>query len=70
LKQLEEEDTTTGIPGLMDIPFIGKAFSDTDRKKANSEIVILLTPHIVGGDENYSDETREEEDIIRSYKKY
>jgi len=39
--------TKKGIPGLMDIPFLGQAFSRTVDKLTNTQIVILITPHIV-----------------------
>jgi type II secretory pathway component GspD/PulD (secretin) len=42
-----------GIPGLMDIPYIGGAFSRTSDTIKNTEIVILITPHIVKGNEDY-----------------
>ena len=47
----------TGIPGLMDIPYIGGAFSRTTDSMTNTEIVILITPHIVTGTENYDKTT-------------
>ena len=35
-----------GIPGLMNIPWIGGAFSRTSDTLTNTEIVILITPRI------------------------
>jgi len=43
----------TGIPGLMDIPYLGGAFTRTDDTMTNTEIVILITPHIVKGTDDY-----------------
>jgi type IV pilus assembly protein PilQ len=37
----------TGIPILMDLPGIGKLFSQTDSKETKSDLLILITPHIV-----------------------
>ena len=42
-----------GIPGLMDIPWVGGAFSRTSDTMTNTEIVILITPHIVKGTESF-----------------
>jgi type II secretory pathway component GspD/PulD (secretin) len=37
----------------MDIPWIGGAFSRTSDTLTNTEIVILITPHIVKGGDDY-----------------
>ena len=77
LRKDEETNTKKGIPGAMDVPFVGKLFSSTSEDKTKTEIVILLTPHVVGGDEDYSytyntmgaDENNEEK-ITTEYKNY
>jgi len=43
-----------GLPGLMDIPFIGGLFSSQSDTLETTEIVIFITPHIMTGDENHS----------------
>lgn len=43
-----ESETTREVPGLSDIPAIGKAFSGTRQVKQKKELVIFLTPHIIG----------------------
>ena len=53
LRNQNKVHTKKGIPGLMDIPFIGGAFSRTSDTMTNSEIVILITPHIVKGTDDY-----------------
>jgi type II secretory pathway component GspD/PulD (secretin) len=53
LRNQNKVHTKRGIPGLMDLPLIGHAFSTTDDTLTNSEIVILITPHIVKGTDNY-----------------
>ncbi|MBF0504729.1 MAG: hypothetical protein HQL14_06460 [Candidatus Omnitrophica bacterium] len=54
LRNQNKVHTKKGIPGLMDIPFVGGAFSRTADTFTSSEIVILITPHIVKGSDNYS----------------
>jgi type II secretory pathway component GspD/PulD (secretin) len=49
LRDQNKVHTKQGVPGLMDIPFIGGAFSRTSDTMTNTEIVILITPHIVKG---------------------
>ncbi|MBU1912736.1 MAG: hypothetical protein KKB22_04300 [Candidatus Omnitrophica bacterium] len=38
------------VPFLGDIPLVGKLFSNTGKTKEKTELVILLTPHIFGGE--------------------
>jgi len=49
----KEEKTldSSGTPFLSKIPFIGDAFKTKTNKKVRAELVILLTPHVVEGDE-------------------
>ncbi len=49
LRDQNKVHTKTGIPGLMNLPLIGTAFSHTSDTMTNTEIVILITPHIVQG---------------------
>ncbi len=37
----------TGIPVLMNIPFIGKLFGVSERREQRRDLLILVTPHIV-----------------------
>jgi len=53
LRNQDKVHTKRGIPGLMDLPFIGAAFSETSDTLTNTEIVILITPHIVKGTDDY-----------------
>ncbi|MBF0511362.1 MAG: type II secretion system protein GspD [Candidatus Omnitrophica bacterium] len=53
LRKQDKVHRKKGIPGLMDIPFVGGAFSRTSDSITNTEIVILLTPHIIKGGDNY-----------------
>jgi pilus assembly protein CpaC len=42
-----ESETFDKIPFIGDIPFIGKFFQSSDRKKANTELIVIVTPEIV-----------------------
>ena len=53
LRNQNKTHTKKGIPGLMDIPYIGGAFSHVSDTLTNSEIVILITPHIVKGSDDF-----------------
>ena len=43
----EERTTIEGIPGLSDIPLIGRLFAHSTSERKESDIIITLTPHIV-----------------------
>jgi MSHA type pilus biogenesis protein MshL len=49
LVQTRTDKTVSGIPGLKDIPFIGKAFQHIDNVESRSELVVFLTPTIITG---------------------
>src|SRR5262249_55964413 len=46
----ERINNKTKVPVLGDIPILGKAFKNEDRKMQKTEIVVFLTPHIINGD--------------------
>jgi general secretion pathway protein D len=43
----EERTTLAGIPGLSDLPFVGRLFARDRRQTQESDIILTLTPHIV-----------------------
>jgi general secretion pathway protein D len=47
LIQIQENKTTTGVPGLGSIPLLGRLFTSETLSKDESELVIALIPHIV-----------------------
>lgn len=48
LAQVEVVGETRRVPVISDIPFLGSAFSTKLFKEVESELVILVTPHVVG----------------------
>jgi general secretion pathway protein D len=46
------ERNRSGIPFLMDIPYIGWLFGSTHNNEIRSELYLFLTPHIVASDED------------------
>ncbi|MHA6204853.1 type II secretion system secretin GspD [Dyella soli] len=55
LIQQQEGATDTGIPGLNSIPFLGRLFGTTSRNRNRTELIVLITPRVVGS----SDEARQ-----------
>jgi general secretion pathway protein D len=43
----EERTILAGIPGLSDLPLVGKLFASNHKETLESDIVLTLTPHIV-----------------------
>ena len=43
----EERNSLEGIPGLSDIPVIGRMFAHNKTERTETDIIITLTPHIV-----------------------
>jgi len=55
LKKDKKEKTTKRIPLLGSIPVLGLLFGSTSDSYSKTELVILLTPHIISGDTPYTD---------------
>lgn len=47
LIRTDESKTDRGIPGLSEIPLIGRLFSDKHNEGARTDVILTLTPHIV-----------------------
>lgn len=45
--QLDNVDTSKGIPFLRDIPFIGRLFKQTTEQKTKNELLLFLKPKIL-----------------------
>jgi type IV pilus assembly protein PilQ len=44
-----EQDGDDGVPFLMDIPFLGQLFRSSSKTKTKTELLIFVTPRILGG---------------------
>ena len=43
----DERTVLSGVPGLSDIPLLGRLFANTHRETQQTDIILTLTPHIV-----------------------
>ncbi len=59
-----------GIPILMDIPGVGQLFRSITSNKKQTEIVILLSPKIVEGNENYESDKYNLKETVQPDKEY
>ncbi|WP_458701610.1 pilus (MSHA type) biogenesis protein MshL [Sulfurospirillum sp. 1307] len=65
----DEDVADTSVPGLSAIPILGKAFQSSTNTSSKSELIIIITPHIVNGKHNPSlDSLDEDKHIIKAYK--
>jgi general secretion pathway protein D len=54
----ENDKTVTGIPGLRNIPLLGKLFSGESTNESRDELMIVLIPHIIRRPEVNADNLR------------
>ncbi|HEY6320250.1 MAG TPA: cohesin domain-containing protein [Thermoanaerobaculia bacterium] len=47
LLRTDESKNDQGIPGLSDLPLIGRLFSDKSHTSAHTDVILTLTPHII-----------------------
>jgi len=51
LSKEEKTTSSTGTPFLSKLPFIGNLFKSSTTRTTRNELLVLLTPHIIRGDE-------------------
>ncbi|MBI1395467.1 MAG: pilus (MSHA type) biogenesis protein MshL [Betaproteobacteria bacterium] len=61
------KQSRSGVPGLADVPIIGAAFRSTSRETRKSELVILIKPTVIQGDEGVVDDLKKIRARLRSY---
>jgi general secretion pathway protein D len=47
LTKLQDAKSLAGVPGLVDVPLLGRLFGDEQRSKSRGELLIAIIPHIV-----------------------
>ena len=68
LMRTDTSQTVEGIPGLMDIPYLGKLFSSESTTSTKTELMIFITPHIISTVEDSKIATEEMRKRISSIK--
>jgi MSHA biogenesis protein MshL len=53
LMKMETDILNSQIPGLGDLPLVGRLFKNVSRNVSKSELVILLKPTVITGDESW-----------------
>ncbi len=65
-----ESNGRSGIPFLSDIPILGSLFGQTTRNKMRSELLIMITPHVIRTPDRFQELTQEIKDSLRNVRKY
>ncbi len=68
LIQQNDVDSESGVPLLSDIPWLGKLFGATSRDTNRTELLILITPRVIGNSQDAQRITREYQDRFESLK--
>jgi general secretion pathway protein D len=63
-------ESRSGIPFLSQIPILGALFGQTNRSAARTELIILITPHVIRTPEKLRDMTQELKDSLKHVRKY
>lgn len=67
----DKSDTgRSGIPFLSEIPILGSLFGSTNRNSVRSELIILITPHVIRTHEKLQDATQELRDSLRNVRRF
>ncbi|GJM19974.1 MAG: hypothetical protein DHS20C14_21870 [Phycisphaeraceae bacterium] len=66
LIQTNDSMTKTKVPLLGDLPLIGGLFRSTDQTQIKTELLVILTPHVIPGDRNGGTTAKQRELTERS----
>jgi len=66
LIQESNTDTQNGLPGLINIPIIGKLFGNTAKNRNRTELIVLVTPRVIRNQEEARTMTEEYQNKFES----
>ena len=58
------------MPILSEIPLLGSLFGTTSRNVRRTELIILITPHVIQTVEKFQEMTQELKDSLRNVRKF
>ena len=67
--QEKNTETSSGVPILYKLPFVGPIFGTKSTSKDRTELVIFLTPHVIYDTNQVQEATKELEDQMRRLRK-
>jgi general secretion pathway protein D len=69
LIRTSDSNARSGVPFLSEIPLLGALFGQTNRTAIRSEVLILITPHVIRTPERFQEMTQELQDSLRNVRK-
>jgi type II secretory pathway component GspD/PulD (secretin) len=70
LRREQEGEASERVPFLADIPLLGRVFRSEKKNKEHSELLVMITPHIVDGSILTTGEVEPGEDGLKPLKEY
>jgi general secretion pathway protein D len=64
------DNSRTGIPFLSEIPLLGSLFGTTNKNSSRSELIILITPHVIRTPEKLQEMSQDLKDSLRNVRKF
>ncbi len=65
-----DDFSRSGVPFLSEIPILGYLFGQTSKNSRRSELIILITPHVIRTVDAFQEMTQELRDSLRNVRKY
>ncbi len=65
-----DDFSRSGVPILSEIPILGYLFGQTSRNSRRTELIILITPHVIRTVDAFQEMTQELKDSLRNVRKY
>ena len=65
-----DDFSRSGVPFLSEIPVLGGLFGQTSKGSHRSELIILITPHVIRTVDAFQEMTQELRDSLRNVRKY
>ena len=59
-----------GVPLLSEIPILGSLFGHTQRTTNRTELIILITPHVISTPESFQEKSQDLKDSLRHIRKF
>jgi general secretion pathway protein D len=64
------DNSRSGIPFLSEIPLLGNLFGSTNKNSSRSELIILITPHVIRTHDKLQEASQELRDSLRNVRKF
>jgi general secretion pathway protein D len=66
----DSDNSTSGLPGLIHIPYIGGLFGGKTVSKSRSELIIFMTPHVILDESDLIEASNELKERVKKLQRY